>query len=202
MLVFLTSFGLVEALQVPLLTDPSPWMKGHLLTAAIIGISLLALDIFLPVPATIVMITHGALFGVFWGTAISLFGSLVSGGLGFYLGRRGGPILKKWIPESEQKRANQILQQWGLLAVIVSRPVPIISESIAIMAGTGSLKWGSFCLATIAGALPASFLYAYTGATAISFDSMVAIFGLVLLIAGFFWFLGRNIGTKKPAPVP
>lgn len=199
MLVFLASFGLVEALEVPLLTDPTPWMSDHLWQAACIGVALLALDIFLPVPATIVMITHGALFGVLLGTLFSLIGSQLAGWLGFYVGRRGDAFLERWIPAAERARADALLQQWGVLAVILSRPVPILSESVAIMAGTSSIGWLPFSLATLAGAVPAAFLYAYTGATAISFDSMVTIFGLVLLIAGFVWFVGR---TFKPRNTP
>lgn len=195
-LLFLASFGLVESLDLPLLADPSPWMKGNLLIAACIGIGLLAADIFLPIPATIVMITHGALFGVLTGTFVSLIGSFLSAWLGFYLGRRGGPLLTKWIPEHERLQADRLLQKYGTPAVIVSRPVPILSESIAIMAGTGKMGWAPFTLAVFLGALPASFLYAFTGATAMRFDSMVLVFGLVLLIAGFFWMAGRSPREK------
>jgi uncharacterized membrane protein YdjX (TVP38/TMEM64 family) len=196
-LVFLVSFGFVETMEWQLLTDPTPWMSGNMAGAALLGIGLLTADIFIPVPATIVMITHGALFGVPLGTLISIIGSLLAAWLGFALGRYSEPWIARWVPEAERQRANQTLTRYGLLAVIVTRPVPILSESIAIMAGSSKLSWPSYSLAVVAGSIPAAFLYAFTGATAANFDSMVLIFGLVLLIAGVFWLMGRFVVREE-----
>ena len=64
---FTILFLIVEALGVPLLSDPTPWMKHGGVLAATIGVGLLIADVVLPVPSSIVMVAHGALFGVLWG---------------------------------------------------------------------------------------------------------------------------------------
>lgn len=191
-LLFLALFGLVEALDVPLLTDPQPWLASGGLAAALLCFALLVSDVLLPVPATLVMIAHGALFGVAVGTLLSLAGGLGAAAFGFALGRRGGPWLHRLVPADERQRADALLARWGELAVIVSRPVPILAESVAILAGTSPLSWGRFLLAAAAGYVPAAVLYALTGALAASLDSMPLIFALVLAIAGLFWLLGRH----------
>ena len=87
---FLLLFLLVEWLQVPLLTDPSRWLERGGGWAALLGVGLLIADVVLPVPSSLVMIAHGALFGVAWGTLLSLVGSaLVARGITEPLRRLG-----------------------------------------------------------------------------------------------------------------
>jgi uncharacterized membrane protein YdjX (TVP38/TMEM64 family) len=82
--VFLALFGLAEALHVPLLTNPQPFLdRAGLWGAAAIGAGLLIADVFLPVPASLVMVAHGALFGIVGGTLVSLIGSMGGAVLGF-----------------------------------------------------------------------------------------------------------------------
>lgn len=194
MVFFLALFGVAQALDVEILTRPEPWLERGGWMAALVGLALLTGDVLLPVPSTLVMVANGALFGVAVGTALSLVGSLGAGLVGFGLGRRGGPWVARLVPEDEQQRANNLLERWGDLAIVVTRPVPIVAETVAVLAGTSSLTWRRMTLATLVGALPASLLYAVTGATAATFDNAVLIFGLVLLVAGAFWVLGRWMG--------
>ncbi len=196
---FLALFGLVEALRVPLLTDPTPWLEADQLEggrwlAALVGVGLLIVDVLLPVPASLIMVAHGALFGIVFGTCLSLVGALGAGAFGFYLGRAGSPWLHRVVSEEEHQRADNLLTRWGHLAVIVTRPVPILAESVAILAGTSPMSWGRFLLSTLAGTLPAALLYALTGALAVGLDQFVLIFGLVLVMAGVAWWVGRRVG--------
>lgn len=191
--IFLALFGVVEALEVPLLTDPGKWLAGGKLLAAAIGFALLTLDVFLPVPASLVMIAHGAVFGPVVGTLLSLVGGLAAGALGFAVGRWWTPWLTHLLSETERQRAEDWLRRWGDVAVVASRPVPILAESIAILAGTTPMTWHRFLFASLAGYVPAAALYAVTGATAVRLDSTALVFGLVLAIAGAFWLVGRRM---------
>jgi uncharacterized membrane protein YdjX (TVP38/TMEM64 family) len=191
--IMLLLFGIVEALGVPLLTDPSASLRGLGALAAPLGVGLLVADVVLPVPSSLVMIAHGALFGVALGTALSFIGSLGAALVGFGLGRRGGPLLERLVPAAERTRANALLDRWGDMAVVVTRPVPILAETVAILAGASAMTWRRLTIASAAGALPGSLIYAIAGATAASLDSTAAIFGLVLSISGVFWLVGRRM---------
>ncbi len=199
MAAFLVLFGLAEWLRLPLLTDPDPWLSRGGWIAAGVGCGLLVADVLLPVPASLVMIAHGALFGVAGGTLLSLAGSLGAAMFGFALGRRGGPLLARLVPEEERRRADALLERWGDLAVVVTRPVPILAETLSILAGASRMGWGTMILATLAGSLPAALIYALTGATARNLDNVPLVFGLVLAVTGFFWLLGRKLGVRKDA---
>jgi uncharacterized membrane protein YdjX (TVP38/TMEM64 family) len=189
---FLMLFVVVEALGVPLLTDPTPWLQQRGVLAATIGVGLLVADVLLPVPSIAVMVAHGALFGVVGGTLLSLLGSVGAALLGFGIGRRGGRIFEQLVAPEERERADDLLRRWGLLAIIVTRPVPLLAETVAIVAGTSPLGWGRTTLAALAGSLPPALLYAITGAAAVNLQNTTLVFAAVILIAGFFWLVGRR----------
>src|SRR6185295_10271489 len=106
---FLLLFLVVEALGVPLLTDPTPWMKHGGVLAAVLGVGLLIADVLLPVPSSLVMVAHGALFGVVVGTFLSLLGSVGAALFGFAIGRRGGRFLARVVSPEERTRADYLL---------------------------------------------------------------------------------------------
>lgn len=190
-LVFLALFLLVEVLQPALMPDLAGLMNTRSISVALTGIFLLVIDALLPVPSSLVMIAHGALFGVFVGTILSLTGSLGAALLSFWLGRRGQALLRRFVSPEEQQRANQLLAEWGWLAIIMTRPIPLLAETTAVMAGASTMKWRTLLLASLAGSLPVALLYALTGATAMNFDSLALSFSFTLLMAGIFWSVGR-----------
>src|SRR6185503_6799355 len=57
---------------------------------AIAVVTLLAADLFLPIPSSVIMMLSGAVFGVLWGSMFSLVGSIGGEWLGFELVRRYG----------------------------------------------------------------------------------------------------------------
>src|SRR2546427_737780 len=148
---FLGLFFIVEALGVPLLADPTPWMRHGGVLAAILGVSLLIADVLLPVPSSLVMVAHGALFGVVVGTLLSLLGSVGAALFGFAIGRRGGRFLARVVSPEERARADYLLGRWGSLAIVVTRPIPVLAETVAIMAGVTPMSWSRVALASLVG---------------------------------------------------
>ena len=190
-------FAVVETLGIPLLTEPSASLARLGELAAPLGVALLVTDVVLPVPSSLVMIAHGALFGATLGALLSLVGSLGAGLVGFGLGRRGGPLLDRLVSADERARADRLLDRWGDLAVVATRPVPVLAETVAILAGASPMSWGRMTFATAAGSLPACVLYAIAGAAAAAFDSTIWLFALVLALSGVFWWIGRRRAESR-----
>ncbi len=176
------TFVAVEALGVEPLTDPRPLLDAGGVLAAAAGTGLLVADVFFPVPSSGVMLAHGALFGIVVGTALSLVGSLAAFAVGFGLGRRGERALERLVAEEERSRADRLLRRWGVLAIVVTRPVPILAETTAFVAGTSSLGWRTSLVAALVGSLPAALLYAVAGALAASFATGAMVFAVVILL--------------------
>jgi uncharacterized membrane protein YdjX (TVP38/TMEM64 family) len=201
MLVLFTALFLaVEALDIPLLTDPAPLLDAAQMAAAVVGVGLLVLDVVLPVPSSLVMIAHGAAFGPLLGAALSLLGSLGAALLGFAVGRRGGPLLNRVVPAAERRRADALLARWGVLAIVVTRPVPLLAETTVILAGASPLGWRRTAIAALVGSAPAAVLYALAGSVAAGLGNPAAVFALVLLLAGATWALGAAGGRQVAPP--
>jgi uncharacterized membrane protein YdjX (TVP38/TMEM64 family) len=190
----LVAFVLVEALDVPVLTDPSPWLDKGGLVAAALGVGLLVVDVFIPVPSSGVMVAQGALFGVVLGTLLSLTGGFGATLLGFFVGRRSRRLVEWIVPAEEQDRAERLLSQYGALAIIATRPVPMLAETTAIIAGTSRLGWRTVAVAGALGNLVPALAYALTGAIAASFNNQIVVFAAVIAVAALFWLAGRWFG--------
>lgn len=196
----LISFLIVEALDIPLLVDPSSHLERGGIGAAILGVGLLVVDVLLPVPSSLVMTAQGALFGVVIGTLLSMIGSVGAAMVGYLIGRRSTGLLAKFVSPEEQAQASKLITRWGLLALIVTRPVPVLAETAAIMAGTSSLSWRQVLFGVTIGALPASLIYAIAGAYATSVASGILVFVLVIVLAGVFWLIGWFVEKKFLVP--
>jgi uncharacterized membrane protein YdjX (TVP38/TMEM64 family) len=188
----LAIFGIAEALKMPLLQAPDRWLAPGGLAAASISVGLLVADVVLPIPSSVILVANGALFGVIGGTALSLLGSLGAAAFGFLLGRRGSNVIEKLATPQQKARADALLARWGALAVLVTRPVPLLAETTVILAGASPMTWTRMLTASAAGAFPACLLYALTGATSHTFRSGALMFACVLTLAGLFYVLGRR----------
>ena len=159
----LALFVAVEAAGVPLLTDPARDLRAASLPVAVLGVSLLVVDAVLPVASSAVMVLHGALFGIAAGTALSTCGSLGSLALAGWIGRRGQGRMAA-VMAGGGPRVAELLERYGAAAVIVTRPVPLLAESVAVVAGAAGMAWWRLLLAGAAGIVPVSLLYALAGA--------------------------------------
>lgn len=166
--VFSSVFLLVEALGVTLLQDPRPALSEGGFGAALVGVGLLVVDAVLPIPSSLVMISLGALYGPVAGALLSLVGRFGMAVTGFALGRGGAPVLVKLIGAPRRVHAETLVERWGALAIIVSRPVPLLAETVVLTAGASGLRWRVALAAAFVGSVPEAIAYAVVGAAAAS----------------------------------
>lgn len=161
------------------------------IVAAVTGVVLLIVDAALPVPSSLVMIAHGQLFGIVTGSVLSLIGSVGSAMAAFAIGRAGTNGVRRLVLPEEHERASALLGRWGVAAVAVTRPVPILAETVAFLAGSSKLTWTETALASAAGSVLPSIVYAWAGAHARS-ANYVAVFGGVLLVTAVLCWIGMR----------
>lgn len=191
-------FGVAAALGMPV-EDARPWMGAGGAGAGLVGVALLVVDVALPVPSSGVMMLHGLLFGLWVGAALSLVGSLGAAAVGFAVGRAGNGWIRRLVTPEEHDRAGRLLARYGTLAVVASRPVPMLAETVMILAGASPMPWGRAMLAALAGTVPAALAYAAVGAAAASLQAGTMVFVGVVLIGGVFWWWGRRAGQGMEA---
>jgi uncharacterized membrane protein YdjX (TVP38/TMEM64 family) len=192
-------FGLAEWAALPLLTDPLPAMRAAGVAAALLGLGLLTADVLLPVPSSVVMVAHGALFGLVPGAALSLLGGVSATLVGFALGRRGRGIVERVTTPAQRARADRLLTRWGPWAVVSTRAVPVLAETVAVLAGTSRMRWSVLICAGAAGTAVPALAYAAAGAGADGGVSMLAALGLALGFSGLLIVIG---GRPRRSPPP
>jgi uncharacterized membrane protein YdjX (TVP38/TMEM64 family) len=198
-LLLLILFLAAEAARLPLLSDPAPLLGEATPWVAALGVWLLIADVLLPVPSSLLMTMHGALFGVALGTLLSTVGGVGAALFGFGLGRLGEPALDRLLRPAERARAARMLLRWGPLAILLSRPVPLLAEAVAILAGASPLRWHVAAVCALGGTLPAALLYAWIGAEATRTRHFVLAFLALIAVTAAFWYGARALRGYRVA---
>ena len=178
-----------------------PWARSWMADAGVTGaaavIGLLAVDIFIPVPSSIVMVLSGAAFGVLWGSVLAFIGSIGGEWLGFELARKYGTSLSaRFIgDEAERRRLNGILATHGAAAIAVTRALPVVMETMSIVAGLSTMRRTTFLIASAIGTAPIVVIYAYAGAMSREMDSVVPAVVILIAVAAAGWVWYRAIRT-------
>ena len=168
------------------------WLKSYGQWAWAIGILLLISDLFLPMPATIIMSALGYIYGPIVGGLISAGGSFVSGALGYWLCRLlGERAAIKILGMKEYERGRNMSTKVGGWVVALSRWLPVFPEVVACMAGLVRMPTRYFYLALISGSLPLGFAYAIVGSAGVDFPLLAV--GLSACLPPVIWFLVSRV---------
>lgn len=170
--------------------------RGHaLLVGAVIALSLVG-DILLPVPSSIVSSFAGAALG-FWGGALAIWLGM-SGGclLGYAFGRGAGHrAMRGIVGETEVARARAALASGGGLALVATRAVPVLAETLVLGAGAARMPLAPFLLLTGGANLAVAVAYSAIGALALSEGSFLLLFGGLAAVPALGWLLWLKLRT-------
>ena len=164
-----------------------------LVSAAVIV--LLAADILLPLPSSLIALGAGIKLGIGFG-ALSVFCGLMIGNLvGYALGRHYGARFAKRMVGSSTELPDHISGAF----VCVTRAVPVLAEAIVVTAGAARLPLRSFLPAIALGNLGFAICYCLAGQFASTSDS-IWMFFLVTMIGPVIGYCGFILyQRRKPA---
>jgi uncharacterized membrane protein YdjX (TVP38/TMEM64 family) len=153
---------------------------------------ILASDILLPVPSSIVMYMNGYVLGIIEGSLLSMVSLLLGSVIGYYLGKLTSMGLKA----SQEEPAKLFMQKYGALAILISRGIPILSESISVVCGYNKIPFKQYFIFNVIGYSPLCLLYAICGNIGYDKNTFLLSFGFSLLISAAFYFFGKKIFLK------
>lgn len=197
-LLVLAGFVAVQWMGVEWLNDPSGTMERGAGWAALIGGGLLLADVLIPVPSSVVMMAQGAILGIGFGFLVSWVASIGGAMLGWWIGRYCKAWVSRHIAQAEQERVLQLFEQYGLLAIVISRMLPILSETVSIMAGLAGMGWKRVMIASALGAFPPALIYAVAGALSVNAVHGAWIAGGVFAVAGLSWWISQRWSRTRP----
>lgn len=156
------------------------------------GIALLISDLLLPIPNSAVMAALGVIYGPVVGGLVASAGIAFAGAVGFAICRSYGRPAALWlIGDGGIAEGERLFARAGGWLVALTRPVPILSEVVACMAGLAGMRLRPFMLSLLCGSLPFGFVMAAVGF--VGAERPVLTLGLSLLLPLLLWAgLNRN----------
>jgi len=176
------------------------WLaEGHASgwTSASIIAALLALDVFLPVPSSIVSTGAGVLLGFWRGAAVIWMGMTIGCAIGYVFGVKAAAAARKLVGADGLARANSIMERHGNWALVVCRPIPVLAESSVVFAGLVRSPVQPFIWMTTLSNLGIALAYAAVGAFSMEVQSFLLTFAAALALPGVTMLAGRRWLSKR-----
>ena len=115
--------------------------------------------------------------------------------LNYYRGVSG-----RIVGEAEIRRLERVFARHGAAAVVITRALPVVMETMSVVAGLSAMRRSTFLLASVAGTAPIVVVYAYAGAVSREMGSLIPAVVMLIAVAGgaFIWY--RASMAERPAP--
>lgn len=152
---------------------------------AALEIGILAADLVLPVPSSLVATLGGAELGVEVGTACAFLGLSAGSLAGWWAGRAAGARALAGLAAADRHALERIQRWLGPLLVVLTRPLPLVAEATALVAGGSGMPLRDFLPAAASGNFAIALVWSAAGAAGRSADSLpiALIWSLVLPVA-------------------
>jgi len=173
------------------------WLQGFGFWAALVGIALLAGDIFLPLPASGIMAALGVIFGPWFGGLVAAIGNFLAGAIAFGCCRAfGAPAVRRLVGEQAMARDREQFLRIGIWLVAGCRALPVLPEITSCLAGVYGMPWTRFAAALAIGAALTGFGFAILGYWGRSDPAMIVI--LATLLPPLLLFLAHRLRRYVP----
>lgn len=161
-------------------------------------LGLLAADVFLPVPSSIVAVAAGVFLGVGGGSATVFAGLMLGSAMGYGFGSLCGPATaRRVVGEAEWRRAERWAQRFGAMLVLILRPVPVLAEASTLYAGASRVPAARFFAASVLSNAVIAVAYAGVGSASADAGSLEPALMVGFLLPGFAMLVVRIISQRK-----
>lgn len=116
------------------------------------------------VPASLLSIIAGSVFGPFKSLMFSLIGCFLSGTLAFYMSRFLGKSFVNKLLKGKALKLNSNIEKHGFKIMLIMRLSFIFPyDGLSFAAGLSKMKYLDFILGTIIGIIPEMLMYSFIG---------------------------------------
>lgn len=156
--------------------------RGAIITAIV---SFLALDVFLPVPSSIVSTVAGALLGFPAGVVASTVGMTLGCVVAYFCGRKYGlPLVRRMVGDRELEEVSASFRSGAEWSLATMRPVPVLAEASALIAGMAGVPFARYLSITALANAGISAVYCAVGVNALATGSFLLAFAGSMALPG------------------
>lgn len=164
--------------------------------------------VFAPIPASVVQLANGVVYGKLWGSVLNFIGQMAGATMAFYIAQAlGKGTVEKLVGRIRGNAFEGWLDRWGGKALFVVRAIPgMPSDFFSYAAGLTNIRSRTYLLATAAGYIPQSTLYAWLGDAAMGWFWRIVVGGFIISgLIGLIGLIGlvgwrarrRNMGARR-----
>ncbi len=173
--------------------------------APVVSIALILLHAIVPLPAELLVLANGLMFGFWGGLAISWSGFVLSA-LSIYVAGRlwGRPLLERIVSQRHQERLDSWLAREGALPLLMARLIPLVPfNAVCLAAGAVRAPLWTYTWTTGVGILPlaaiVTFLGSYLGESSLHLGTPFWILSLLFVVSilAFWWIVRRRVRRRS-----
>jgi len=170
--------------------DAAKFLRSWGPWSALGSVALMVLHSFIPLPAEIIAMANGVVFGPWLGVMLTWVGAMLGALLSFALARGlGRPFVRLLVAETRWREIETLRVSPG--ALLLARLVPVISFNLVnYAAGLLGVGWWTFSWTTALGILPLTIATVVLGGRLLA--APLWTWGLVVLALAALWLLWRR----------
>jgi uncharacterized membrane protein YdjX (TVP38/TMEM64 family) len=160
-----------------------PWLEARIeswlspppapAVTAIATVAVLATDVLLPIPSSVVSTVAGTQLGIVLGTAVSWLGMTLGAAVGFVLARTcGRPLAERFASSEDLAQLDAVSERYGAWLLVATRALPILAEAAVLLLGATHLPWRRFWPAIALANLGIALVYSLLGHLAREQDAL------------------------------
>ena len=178
--------------------DPPPPLP----VVALLEIGVLACDLLLPVPSSVVATYGGARLGPWLGTLCAWLGMTIGAIAGWWLGRKLGSRALEQLDAEDRTAIARGHDRLGPLLVVLTRPLPLLAEATALAAGGTGMPLRTFLPAAALGNAVIAAAWSALGALGRKELSLTMLVALVVPVALVWGVVRSRWSAVRPEPPP
>ena len=155
-------------------------------------------SVIAPLPAFLITIANGALFGFWLGLLLSWCSAMLGAALCFFIARFfGSKHVAKIVTQPVVDKTDDFIKKYGNYAILIARLLPFVPfDVVSYVAGLTRMQFIGFWIATGIGQLPATAVYTYLGNRISAHTKLMLYgFGIAITVSLVIWLL-KNRKSK------
>ncbi|HYE85048.1 MAG TPA: VTT domain-containing protein [Vicinamibacterales bacterium] len=130
-----------------------------------LGIGLIWVDVFLPVPQTSILAALGVIYGTWIGGVVGSIGLVTGGLIGYALMLASArQLAQRLVGVRSLQKVEGLFERNGAWAIVITRSLPYsVPEAMVFLAGLARMPLPIFVAALVVGGVPTAFAFAAIG---------------------------------------
>lgn len=181
--------------------------REHPPAAVIVAVSVMALlagDVLLPVPSSVVCTLAGSQLGWFGGSLVNWIGMTLGAFIAFGIAKTWGPAMARRFSSPEQlERTSALVRRFGPGVLMLTRGLPVLAEAGLLWLGMNGLSWRAMLAPMMISHLVLAVVYAVLGHVAGTHEWLpiaLAVAAALPVMALAFVPTATNKPSQEPTP--